>query len=65
MEYISLHANMISQLVDQTGPVLKEYNSDQIVLLLEILYEFDPQINYSRLLPALERRYASRVIQIT
>ena len=47
---------MIQQLVEQTGAQIKEYNIDQLVVLLEILYKFSPYFNISRLLPGFERR---------
>jgi len=55
-EFLQLYQGQLEALVDLTAPQLKEYNLDQLVLLLEIAHSLSAQLNIDRLLPGFERR---------
>ena len=53
---MGLYASQIQNLVELTGPQLKEYNLDQLVVLMEAAFSLSPLTNIDRLLPGFERR---------
>jgi len=57
LEFLALYEGQIETLIDETAPQLKEYNIDQLVVVLEAGYQLSAQLNIDRLLPAFERRY--------
>lgn len=53
---MQLYRGQLQTLLEQTAPQLKEYNLDQLVLLMEAAYSLSDIINIDRLLPGFERR---------